>query len=326
MDKNRHLCVGVHHTFDNMTDLANEIDCFVQAAHNKTMENRPKGSRLHCLMSATHQPITDTIMKTNLFDMTQNYARDGFISGVKIVEQARAAIHRKAMEKAEATIGSLHYKTKAHTILQSPLELATLPSVLDIVEALIGPDILIYNVTYVVKEANTASHVSWHQDLTYWGLSHDDQVSMWIALSPATLESGCMRMLPGSQALGRQHHALTEDQSNVLLQGQTVLGIDESKAVTCALAPGEASFHHGWTLHASMPNNSSDRRIGLNVQYIAAHVRQTKHNIDSAMLVRGVDQHHHFTPDMPAKSDLNPEALVRQADLEARYLAIAGTE
>lgn len=265
-------------------------------------------------------------MKTNLFDMQQNYARDGFISGVKIVEQATAAMHRKAMEKAEFTIGPLHYKTKAHTILLSPLELATLPSVLDIVEGLIGPDILIYNVTYVVKEANTASHVSWHQDLTYWGLSHDDQVSMWLALSPATQESGCMRMMPGSQASGRQHHKLTEDHSNVLFQGQTVQGVDEIKAVTCALEPGEASFHHGWTLHASMPNNSSDRRIGLNVQYIAAHVQQTKHNIDSAMLVRGVDQHQHFIPDIAAKSDLDPVALACQADLEARYLTIAGTE
>ena len=145
-----------------------------------------------------------------------------------------------------------------HTILQSSLDLATLPRILDIVEDLIGPDILIYNVTYIVKEANTPSYVSWHQDLTYWGLSHDDQVSMWLALSPATLESGCMRMIPGSQLSGRQHHETTEDHSNVLFQGQTVRGIDEGKSVTCALKPGEASFHHGWTLHASMPNNSND--------------------------------------------------------------------
>ncbi len=264
-------------------------------------------------------------MQTEILDLKRNYERDGFLSGVKIVEAATASSHRKTMENAEPKIGPLHYKTKVHTILQSPLELATLPRVLDIVEGLIGPDILIYNVTYIVKEANTPSHVSWHQDLTYWGLSHDDQVSMWLALSPANLESGCMRMIPGSQVSGRQDHAISEDKSNVLFQGQTVRDVDENKAVTCSLEPGEASFHHGWTLHASSPNNSNDRRIGLNVQYIAAHVQQTKYDIDSAMLVRGQDQYKNFLPDIPAESDLDPEALARQKELEARHLAIAGT-
>jgi hypothetical protein len=264
-------------------------------------------------------------MRTEILDLKQNYERDGFVSGVKIVEPATASIHRKAMEKAEFKIGPLHYKSKAHTILQSPLELATLPKVLDIIEGLIGPNILIYNVTYIVKEANTPTYVSWHQDLTYWGLSHDDQVSMWLALSPAKLESGCMRMIPGSHISGRQNHTIIEDQENVLFQGQTVRDVDENKAVVCSLEAGEASFHHGWTLHASMPNNSCDRRIGLNVQYIAAHVHQTKHDIDSAMLVRGHDQYKNFLPDIPAKNDLEPAALARQKELEARHLAIAGS-
>ncbi|MEL0123213.1 MAG: phytanoyl-CoA dioxygenase family protein, partial [Paracoccaceae bacterium] len=106
--------------------------------------------------------------------------------------------------------------------MTSALELATLPSVLDLVEQMIGPNILLYNVTYIIKEPHAPSHVSWHQDLTYWGLSHDDQVSMWLALSPATQESGCMRMIPGSHKLGKVEHQTTEDDTNVMLQGQTV--------------------------------------------------------------------------------------------------------
>jgi len=189
---------------------------------------------------------------------------------------------------------------------------------------LLGPDILLHNVTYIVKEPKTGSHVSWHQDLTYWGLSHDDQVSMWLALSPATEASGCMRMIPGSHRQGRIEHETTEDETNVLFQGQTVNGVDEDAAVMCPLAPGEASFHHGWTLHASMPNRSNDRRIGLNVQYLAAHVRQTKHDLDTAILVRGQDWFGHFGTDIPATSDLDPAAIARQAELEARYRETAG--
>ncbi|MEL6288276.1 MAG: phytanoyl-CoA dioxygenase family protein [Pseudomonadota bacterium] len=157
------------------------------------------------------------------------------------------------------------------------------------------------------------------------GLSHDDQVTLWLALSPATRESGCMRVVPGTHRHGRMEHETTEDKNNVLFQGQTVRGVSESDAVDCALAPGEASFHHGWTLHASTPNVSGDRRIGLNVQYLATHVRQTKHDADTAMLVRGVDSYQHFAADRPAREDLLPADLTRLDELEARYKAIAGT-
>ena len=257
--------------------------------------------------------------------LRSRYDRDGFVTGIEIVSRPAAQAHRLAMEKAEAELGPLHYRSKIHTLLLSPLHLATSTAVLDIVESLIGPDILLYNVTYVVKEPGANSHVSWHQDLTYWGLSHDDQVSMWLALSPATVQSGCMRMVPGSHREGRSHHEVTNDPSNVLLQGQTVQGVDESRAVSCPLAPGQASFHHGGTLHASMPNQSADRRIGLNVQYLAPHVRQTKHALDTAVLVRGRDRYHHFAADIVAQSDLDPAAIARQEELERKYREIAGT-
>ena len=138
----------------------------------------------------------------NLTELAIDYERDGYISGIPLIDSATAKSHRDALETAEKDQGNLHYLAKVHTLFRSPYQLATLPAALDIVEQLIGPDILLFNVTYIIKEAGTASHVSWHQDLTYWGLSHDDQVSMWLALSPATEETGCMQMLPGSHKSG----------------------------------------------------------------------------------------------------------------------------
>lgn len=254
------------------------------------------------------------------------YARDGFLSPVDILTSAEAAHHRARLEAAEAKIGPLHYKAKVHTILRSPLELATHPRVLDVVEALLGSDILVYNVTYIVKEPGSDSHVSWHQDLTYWGFDGDAQVSMWLALSPATAASGCMRMVPGSHVHGRYQHELNDDPTNVLFQGQTVPGVTEEKAVLCPLEAGQASFHHGWTLHASMPNRSQDRRVGLNIQYIAPRMRQTKHECDSALLVRGEDRFGHFRVERPAASDLEPAALERHRELKRLYFETAGTE
>ena len=77
-------------------------------------------------------------------------------------------------------------------------------------------------------------------------------------------------------------------------------------------------------LHASMPNHSDDRRIGLNVQFFAAHIRQTKHDLDTAMLVRGKDDYGHFEADIPASADLDPAAIIRRNELEERYKMIAG--
>ena len=263
-------------------------------------------------------------MPLNNQSLAHEYRTNGYVSPVSFLSEGKAAEHRKRMEAAENKIGSLHYRSKAHTFLTSAWELASMPQVLDLVEKILGPDILLFNVTYIIKEPNSLSHVSWHQDLTYWGLSHDDQVSMWMALSPTTQESGCMRMLPGSHKEGRQKHEVAPDETNVLLQGQTVKAVDEETAILCPLKPGEATFHHGWTLHASMPNKSHERRIGLNVQYLSTHVRQTKHENDSAVLVRGQDKFNHFTKDMPAKADLEPKTMKRQEELERLYNETAG--
>ncbi len=254
--------------------------------------------------------------------LAAKYRHDGFVAPVRIVEPAEAASRRGHLERAEAIVGSLHYRFKVHTILRSAYELATNPLILDLVESILGPNILLYNACFIIKEPQSKSHVSWHQDLTYWGLSSDKQVSVWLALSPATRESGCMQMIPGSHKYGQLDHQTTVDETNVLYHGQTVLGVDEQQAELLELQPGEASFHHGWTLHASLPNRSRDRRIGLNLQFLSTSVRQTQIDRDSALLVRGMDTYKHFEQDIPAGEDLNNAALLRQiqADKQLREI------
>ncbi|MGO1120102.1 phytanoyl-CoA dioxygenase family protein [Rhodovibrionaceae bacterium A322] len=249
-------------------------------------------------------------------DLAQRYARDGFVSPVSLISPEDAANQRARLEAVEAEHGPVHYQSKIHTLLDFAADLATRPAVLDVVEQLLGPDILLFDVTYIIKEAGAKSHVSWHQDLTYWGFSNDEQVSMWLALSPASEESGCMRMLPGSHKLGRQDHEDTDDKDNVLFRGQSVRNIDESNARLCPLQPGEASFHHGWTLHASLPNTSADRRIGLNVQYINPSVRQLINKNETGTLVRGQDRYGHYKADTFATGVMQPEALLAHQELE----------
>jgi len=250
--------------------------------------------------------------------LAEAYRRDGFASPVPVLSSDEAAAHRVKMEAVEAEHGPLHYTSKVHTILDFAAEIATNSTVLDAVEQMLGPDIMLFDVTYIVKEPHADSFVSWHQDLTYWGLSSDEQVSMWLALSPANAQSGCMRMVPGSHTQGKLDHEDSEDDNNVLFRGQSVKGVAEADAVLCPLAPGEASFHHGWTLHASMPNASDDRRIGLNMQFITPSVRQLINKNETATLVRGKDDFGHYASDVFATGTMEPEALARHAELEIK--------
>ncbi len=261
---------------------------------------------------------------TNNVDLAQRSVRDGFIGGVPVLSAYAAARHRHMLEDAEVQVGPLHYHSKVHTILRSPYELATHPSLVDLVEEILGPNILLYNVTYVIKEPATPAFVSWHQDLTYWGFDGDEQVSAWLALSVASAQSGCMRMIPGSHTQGTCDQTTGNDPDNVLLQSQTIENVREEDAVLCPLKPGEASLHHSWTIHASSPNTSDDRRIGLNIQYINPRMRQKKAASDSAMLIRGEDRYGHYEADQPATEWLPQDAARQLQALTQKYHAISG--
>ena len=126
-----------------------------------------------------------------------------------------------------------------------------------------------------------------------------------------------MHMIPGSHKNGRVSHKTTKDQNNLLHHGQTIENVSEIDAVSVPLKAGEASLHHGWTMHTSYPNLSNDRRIGLTINYISTDMYQTQTDNDSAMLVRGVDQFNHFEMDQPPTQEFDEIAWIKLQQKEA---------
>ena len=259
-------------------------------------------------------------------EQCENYRRDGFVSPVTVMTSAEALACRRRLEAAEASFGRMHYVANVHLLLRLADELAHDETILDAVEDIIGPNILVWDSTFIVNEPGDGKFVSWHQDLTYWGLEPDDVVSIWLALSPATVESGCMRMMPGSHRKGLVEHVSTFAPDNVLSRGQTIdAELDERRAIDTVLEPGQMSLHHGWTFHASHANRSHDRRIGLNMNFAAPNVRQTKFAGDSAMLLRGEDPYGHFAPELRPHRDFADDAKAMQIAINARRgLDVAG--
>ncbi len=245
------------------------------------------------------------------------YWDQGFVFPVQVMPEAEARSHRTRLEQAEAVHGPMHYVVKPYLFLSSAREIACHPALLDAVEDILGPDILLWDSAYVIKEPRDPRFVSWHQDLTYWGLDSDDVVTAWVALTEATPANGGMRMLPGSHKAGKVPHLDTHDPSNILHRGQRIdMTLEDSAASDVILAPGQASLHHGWVMHASGGNGTGDRRIGLTVQFLTPRVRQTKSDLESATLVRGTDRYMHFRQEPAFAGDFAPETMAFQKDVE----------
>ena len=147
-------------------------------------------------------------------------------------------------------------------------------------------------------------------------------LTAWVAFTDATVANGAMRMVPGSH--GEQlAHRDTFAPHNLLSRGQEVaVDVDEARGVDIVLRAGEMSLHDVRMVHGSPPNRSDDRRIGFAIRYIAASVKQLAGERDGAMLVRGVDDYHHFTPERAPETDLSAEAREHHAEALARSAQI----
>ena len=253
------------------------------------------------------------------------YRRDGIHFPVRVFDEHEASGMLQRLEAIEAAHGGrlpARVNQKPHLLFPWLHALIQHPRILDAVEDLLGPDLLCWSSQFFAKNSGDPGFVSWHQDGTYWGLSSTEVVTAWIAFTPSTVQSGCMRVVAGTQH--RQvAHADTFAESNLLSRGQELaVEVRDEDAVDVVLAPGEMSLHHVLLWHGSEPNRSSHRRVGLAVRYIPAHVYQTAGVRESATLVRGIDALGHFEHELPPEADMHPDAVARHAGIVDRQLKV----
>ena len=259
-------------------------------------------------------------------DDLDHYRDFGFIRPQPLLTAGEAARCREACERSCIGAGrkpsrrQAAGRTKPYLLFPWAAELVRHAKLLDMVEALIGPDILVFHTTVWIKEGGSGSLVPWHQDGTYFGLEPLEQVTAWVALTESTREMGCLRFLPGSHRDGQVQHRDHDDETLMLSRGQTIQrGVDEGSAVYLEFAPGEVSFHHTMAMHSSGPNRSARRRIGIGISYIPAHVRHVSPVRLSASLVRGRDRYGHFDPEPRPAPDGEEAAAAAHADSLDRF-------
>ncbi|MBO9412588.1 MULTISPECIES: phytanoyl-CoA dioxygenase family protein [unclassified Ruegeria] len=252
-------------------------------------------------------------------EQIESYWEDGYLYPLTTFSEQETSEIRAEFEQIEKDwLGAdlplplnTYKRVNAHLVMPLAARVATDPRVLDIVQGILGPDIMVWSAEFFVKEPNTRQTVGMHQDLTYWGMGETpDQVTAWIALSPATCDSGCMDFVRASHKNPILPHNDTYSDTNLLSRGQEIaVEVADEEKTHIELAPGQMSLHHGLTIHGSGPNRSDDRRIGLAIRYLNPNAKQLVAERDYALLARGEDTQSNFVP-VPAPETLfSPEAL-----------------
>lgn len=233
-----------------------------------------------------------------------DFESQGYATGIRVADAAQVARYRQLFDEVEAREGREKCQRglfDPHFTLPFVWEIASSPAVLDCVEAIIGPNILLMGSHFFCKYGPSEAFVAWHQDVTYWGLEPPVAVSAWYAVDDSDEGNGCMQVIAATHRAGIRAHGKSADPAANLLSINQALPVKEnelSRVVNIELAAGEISLHDGLTVHGSQPNRSTRRRCGLAMIYIPTSVRQAESNSLgtqwAAVLVRGENREQHF--------------------------------
>lgn len=252
-------------------------------------------------------------------ETANRYWEDGYLFPIPVMDAQEAAEWRAQLEQLEAEWLdnglplplNTYKRINAQIVMPVAHKLGMHERILKAVQGVLGPDIMLYSVEFLIKEPRTKAVVTMHQDLTYWGMGEiDGLTTAWLALSRATRQSGCMDFVRGSHKNPILPHDDTFDGDNLLSRGQEIrVDVAETDKVAVELQPGEISLHHGLTIHGSGPNSSDDRRIGAVIRYMRPDVRKTGGERDAANLACGTDTHALFDPTPIPTEPFQPENM-----------------
>lgn len=265
-------------------------------------------------------------MKALTREQVESYRYDGFLFPIPALTPEEVVTCLAGLDRLERELGSpvadADIKWRSHAHAHSPWfnRLIRHPRILDAVEDVIGPNILVWTSTFFVKEPQSPTFAAWHQDSTYFGLEPHEQVCAWVALTDAGRESGCMEHVSSRGAPRQLRHAPLGLANSINRAGQTITEpFDQSEPVAMALPAGSFSLHHEFSVHRSAPNRSAHRRVGIGLNYIPTYVRVNGSTRLKAMLVRGEDTHGHFDLIEPPATERDAAVLAAHQQVSDQY-------
>ena len=242
----------------------------------------------------------------------RRFHEQGFIAPVRVFPESLAREIRERFESFENRFPEHTAKldVKANLLCPWVAELCCYPRLLDIVEDLVGPDILCTSSNFRTKHAHSRSHAGWHQDGKYIQIE-PSLILVIVALTEFSEDSGCVRFVPGSHRWGYLSHSESNPDPDSILDRQQHIteSFDDSLAVPAILSPGEMSIHQAGTIHGSRPNQADFRRVGWIADYLPTHGRVVSGKRAGAMLMRGHDRFGHFCREPVPEVEAGHDAL-----------------
>jgi ectoine hydroxylase-related dioxygenase (phytanoyl-CoA dioxygenase family) len=244
-------------------------------------------------------------------DQVAFYKREDYLSPIPIISADEAAALLAELDAFKARTGEsvvTALADKPYLLLKSLSDLSRHPGVLDTIEDLIGPDILLAEVGFFWKEPGDPYYAAWHQDATYLRMEPLLGVSTWIGLTDSRVDNGCLRVIPRTQGSELPLHMIDDPDNYLRMNREISIPLDEASAVDLELAAGQMSVH-GRIVHGSRPNRSARRRVGYSAMYIPPQVRMGASALTSASLVRGEDRFGHYELEPEPAYDYDPAAV-----------------
>ncbi len=136
--------------------------------------------------------------------------------------------------------------------------------ILDVVQDLLGPNIMLFHDQALYKPAFHGGEVTWHQDNSYWKCRPANLISCWLTLDDVVVENGAMQVIPGSHLTPVWHTKKNEKDILFNIEDQ----IDKSKAVGVPLPAGACMFHHCQTFHYTQPNTTNRQRRAFAIHFM----------------------------------------------------------
>ena len=150
-------------------------------------------------------------------------------------------------------------------------DLAAHPRLIRLVGSILGPDLLLFRSTLMLKPAFHGSSHGLHQDSAYWPMQPPALVTVSIALTDASPINGCIQVLPGSHRWGLQDWGHIARRQNESLTDRD--DVDLTRRIDVSLEAGDAVLFHSLTVHGSGPNTSPHPRHTALYAYFPPTVR-----------------------------------------------------
>lgn len=201
--------------------------------------------------------------------MAAEYDAEGFVQSIPVLTADEVRHYRGEVDRTCAAIGGRAARLDGvHRYFHWAWELAMHPCLLAAIDAVIGAGARVTSTRIFYKHPHSASFVGWHQDGITERLEDARVPNVWLGLTDATPDNGCLRVVPRSHRLGLVPHRDHPHDDNLTSYGSTAQ-VEIGAPRDVVMRAGQMSVHHPLILHGSNPNRSDGPRIGFSATYSA---------------------------------------------------------